>query len=265
MAARLLKAIRHPIRTARWLMPYDYSSPGLEKIPAGVESYFPNVVRTRSRNASVPHASRMDVRFPVVGLLTWDEATILYNYGRMLRDKPFLEIGCWIGWSTVITGFSGTQISVIDPVLGGEPQGEACRDSLNRAGLSSQIKLHGGFSPEAIERFTPAGQKWSGFFVDGNHDGDAPTQDVSKCHHYAANDCVLLLHDMVMPPIRDALRWLQRNGWHVGIHCTTQVIGVAWRGNLNPIAHRPDPAVNWKREFAANWPELLDFDRLEPR
>jgi len=260
--SRLLKALRHPVQAARCLMPYDYSPPGLERLPESFPSYFPSVVRGRSINSFVPLTGRRDKRFPVVGLCTWDEATILYNYGLMLKEKPFLEVGCWIGWSTVALGLSGTELCVIDPVLGGEPQGQVCRDAIQQAGLSGKIQLHGGFSPQAIEQVARPGQKWSGFFVDGNHEGDGPVQDVAKCHEYAANDSILLLHDMVMTEVCAALRWLKNNGWHTGVHCTSQVIGVAWRGSLSPIRHVPDPSVDWERGFATYWPQVLEFQRI---
>src|SRR4051794_36128079 len=98
---RIVKAFRHPCLAWQWLNSYDYASPNLIPLPRVIETYFPHNVKQKTANARVPHTCRRDHRFPVVGLLTWDEATILYNYGLKFKDKPFLEIGCWVGWSTV--------------------------------------------------------------------------------------------------------------------------------------------------------------------
>jgi hypothetical protein len=259
---RIVKGLRNPRRAFRWLFPYDYSSPGLVPLPGEFESFFPHVHKRPSFNSNVPHRGRIDARFPSVGLCTWDEATILYNYGIMLRGKSFLEVGCWVGWSTVVLGISGTQVYVIDPVLDGEPQGNACRESIHLAGLDGKIDLHGGFSPQAIDQIFPPDKKWSAFFVDGNHDGDGPTQDVMKCHERGESDCIILMHDVVMPNVRSAFDWLGAHGWNIGVHYTTQMIGVAWRGSMKPIKHQPDPSVKWKQVFAELSPELLKYQQI---
>ena len=45
-----------------------------------------------------------------MGLMTWDENTLLYNYGKRLAGRDVLEIGCWIGWSTVALGLGGSAL-----------------------------------------------------------------------------------------------------------------------------------------------------------
>jgi hypothetical protein len=156
----------------------------------------------------------------------------------------------------------GAELTVIDPVLGGEPQGDACRDAVSRAGLTEAIRLHAGFSPEAINEIPVPEGGWAGFFIDGNHDGDGPMKDVAKCDQCAARDCIILLHDVVLSTVSPALQWLGNRGWNIAIHNTTQVVGVAWRGVATPVQHIPDPRINWRSGFAKYWPELNKFQSI---
>jgi hypothetical protein len=193
--------------------------------------------------------------------VSWDEATLLYNYGLKLQGKSVLEIGCWVGWSTIAWALSGVEVSVIDPLLDGAPQGDACRDSLKRAGLIDKVDLIPGYSPQAVQRLAQQGRRWSAFFVDGDHEGDAPLRDVMTCVGAAAEDCIILLHDMIYPDIARSLAWLCSQGWECGIHFTTQFVGVAWRGKVEIVEHVPDPRVDWKAILLEK-PYLTQFCRI---
>ena len=255
-------SIRNPVKYLKWLLPYDYAPKGCEKLPEVIETYFPNMRKIRSFNRTVPHTARIDHRFPSVGWVTWDEATILYNYGRMLAGKKMLEIGCWVGWSTVTLALSGLKLTVIDPVLENMPQGDACRDSLSKANQMDSVKLIPGYSPEKMFRLSEQGDSWEVFFIDGNHDGDGPLQDAQACAKLAPKDSLILLHDMIQPNIGDALRWLKDNGWQCGVHYTSMFIGVAWRGDLKPIKHVADPKIDWKSMVKQSYPHLLAFPQI---
>ena len=41
------------------------------------------------------------------------------------------------------------------------------------------------------------------------------------------------------------LQYLRRRGWNTMIYCTAQIIGVAWRGNVQPVNHYADPDIAW--------------------
>lgn len=183
----------------------------------------------------MPHFSRFDARFPSVGFVTWDEASLLYNYGLALKGRRMVEVGCWVGWSTVFLGLSGVELTVVDPLLEGAPQGDACRDSLARAGLSTRVQLVPGYSPKALIDLAAQGNRWDAFFIDGNHEDDAPLMDAKACTELAASDAIVLFHDLVQPNIAGALRWLLHHGWNCGIHRTALFMGVAWRGQLRRI------------------------------
>ena len=252
----LKRAAEDPLLFARNLRPYDYVAPGLEPPPALLANCFPAVIHRKSFNPNVPHTARIDARFPDVGLVTWDEASIIYSYGRMLRGKRFLEIGCWVGWSTVILGLSGVELTVIDPVLGGEPQGDACRVSIARAGLTGSVRLVPGCSPEAVAKLSSAGERWDGFFIDGDHVGDAPLRDAMVCAEVAGPNSIMLFHDLRLHNIGQALTWLEGHGWNCAAHYTSMFLGVAWRGTCTPLRHKHDPLVKWHKLVANSAPHL---------
>ena len=36
------------------------------------------------------------------------------------------------------------------------------------------------------------------------------------------------------------------NGWKTMVYQTAQMMGVAWRGDISPVRHRPDPTQTWR-------------------
>jgi hypothetical protein len=133
---------------------------------------------------------------------------------------------------------------------------------LKRAGLTDSVKLIPGYSPDKIIELSAIGESWEIFFIDGNHDGDAPLNDVKACAKLAPGDSVILLHDVIQPNIGNALLWLQENGWQCGVHYTAMFIGVAWKGDVGPIRHIADPRVDWKQLIKHQYPHLISFERL---
>lgn len=250
----------------RWLEHYtvarDYCAPGLVSLPSSILDYFPNCVRKPPLNILVPHYHRIDRRFPVVGFATWDEAAILYNYALRFRGLQFLEIGSWVGWTTLALALGGLRLTAVDPVFGGLPQGESCKGSLAKAGLLEHVEIVAGASPEVVNTLGSGGRKWSAFFIDGSHEGSAPLIDAQTCASVAEQDSIILFHDLALQNIGDALAWLQLQGWRCGVHYTTHFLGVAWRGRMEPLSHQPDPRVDWVWAIKRRWPQLLRFPSL---
>jgi glycosyltransferase involved in cell wall biosynthesis len=195
----------------------------------------------------VPHIWYADNRFPLMGFMNRDEATLLYNIALQFRGKGALEIGSWLGWSTCHVAMAGVTVDVIDPAHTDPGFRAIVEESLARCGVSAQVRLSGGRSPENVATLAAAtGRKWSLFVIDGDHDGPAPARDTAACLPYAADDCAFVLHDLASPDVADALRFLQGEGFHVLLYQTAQIMGLAWRGGVVPIAHVPDPEVAWQ-------------------
>ena len=107
------------------------------------------------------------------------------------------------------------------------------------AGGSSTTILVPETSPGSVIRLGEAGARWSFAFIDGDHDGDAPTRDALACAPYLETTAMVVFHDLVSPHVAAGLRALAAKGWNVMAYQTAQMMGVAWRGTIEPVAHSP--------------------------
>ena len=229
----------------------DYISPDLEVV--SLDAAFPNmIVGTKSSNMwpylrrEIGHHWYVDRRNPTVGFLSRDEAMLLFNIARRHFGKPCLEIGCWRGWSTAHMALGAGNLEVIDPVLADPEFREDVAQSLQRAGVGSSVVLHVGSSPDMVTQLSEeTGKRWSLVFIDGDHEGDAPRRDAEVVHRYAGEDAAILLHDLTSPHVATALAWLRDHGWTTAIYQTMQIMGIAVRGVVKPVAHLPDPRQRW--------------------
>ncbi len=230
----------------------DYISPGLKIIQ--LDACFPNLtIGDKQTNSwpylrrEIPHNWYVDKRQPTVGFLSRDEVHILYNTARQFSGKKALEIGCWLGWSACHLAAAGVQLDVIDPLLSRTEFYQSVQQSLTAAGVIQRVNLIAGYSPQKVEEVaTTMQQQWSLIFIDGNHNSPGPLQDAIICEKLAAKDAIILFHDLASPDVANGLAYFKQKGWNTMIYQTMQIMGVAWRGNVTPIPHQPDPQVNWQ-------------------
>lgn len=226
----------------------DYISPGLQVVRP--DASFPHM---RPGDAlhhpwkylrrDVPHFWYADERFPLMGFLNRDEATLLHNIALPWARKRALEIGSWLGWSTCHLALAGVTVDVIDPAHDDPSFRAIVEGSLACCGVAERVHLAGGGSPERIAEL---GRTWSLFFIDGDHEGSGPVRDVLACLPFAADDCAFVFHDLASPAVAAGLRLLADKGFHVVVYQTAQIMGMAWRGDVEPVAHVPDPEVAWQ-------------------
>jgi hypothetical protein len=62
---------------------------------------------------------------------------------------------------------------------------------------------------------------------------------------YLESTALALFHDLVSPHVAAGLRVFEDAGWRIMAYQTAQMVGVAWRGAVEPVAHRPDPEQSW--------------------
>lgn len=250
----------------------DYVSPNFALVMPDRE--FPEKI-LGDRNAcpwlylrrEVPHNWYVDRRIPTWGFVSRDEASILYNTALLFRGKKVLEIGCLMGWSACHLALAGIELDVVDPLLTNPEVFASVQTSLvgaNPASVEAQgngrIVMVAEASPEAVHKLARHRGEWSLFFIDGDHEGDAPLRDTMACEQYAAADAAMLFHDLSSPAVAAGLFYLHQRGWKVKLYHTAQIMGVAWRGNVEPVHHIPDPNVNWTipdhlLPIAQNFPE----------
>ncbi|MFB8794001.1 MAG: glycosyltransferase [Microcoleus sp.] len=238
------------------LPPGDYISPGFKIILP--DAYFPNMIVSDTQTCpwpylrrEIPHNWYVDRRAPSVGFLSRDEAHILYNTARQFQGKKALEIGCWLGWSACHLALAGVALDVIDPLLERDDIRQSVIDSiqgaLDASGVQTTVELIPGYSPQRVEEFAAQfNRKWSLIFIDGEHEGDGPLNDAIVCDKFAEKDAIILFHDLTAPDVAKGLDYLKQRGWHTIIYQTMQIMGAAWRGNVEPVKHQPDPNISWE-------------------
>ncbi|MGC2413561.1 MAG: class I SAM-dependent methyltransferase [Stellaceae bacterium] len=229
----------------------DYVSPGLARIR--LDDSFPNmIVGDRATTTwpylrrEIPHNWYVDRRQPLVGFVNRDEAHILYNSALRCPGRQ-LEIGCWLGWSACHLAAAASELDVIDPLLADPDIHGSVLASLRHAGFAERVRLLPGGSPAKV--FDLAGmerRRWSLIFVDGGHDRPAPLIDAKAAALVAADDALILFHDLASPEVAEGLDFLRVSGWNTIVYQTMQIMGAAWRGGIEPVRHIPDPSVAWR-------------------
>src|SRR5581483_2252108 len=228
--------------------PHDYTPPGLAVVRP--DACFPHMQPGdplrhpwKYLRRDVPHSWYADQRYPLMGFLNRDEAALLHNLALRFAGKRALEIGSWLGWSTAHLALAGVTLDVIDPAHEDPAIHASVEDSLSRCGVRERVRLHRGRSPESIAQL---GQTWSLFFIDGDHEAPSPLRDTIAALPHATHDCGFVFHDLAAPAVADALRFLRGKGFHTIVYQTAQIMGFAWRGNVVPVPHTPDPEVAWQ-------------------
>jgi glycosyltransferase involved in cell wall biosynthesis/predicted O-methyltransferase YrrM len=229
----------------------DYVSPGLVRIMP--DAAFPNLMIGDTSRITWPYLRRWvehnwytDRLHPHAGFINRDEAAILYNTGLMFAGKNCLEVGCWRGWSAVHLALATGALDVIDPILAEPEFLDTVTQSLRAAGVYDKVRLVTGSSPAAMDRLAAQGAKeWSLIFIDGDHEGEAPRLDAQAAMRHAAPDAIVLFHDLASPFVAAGLDAMRNAGWSTMIYQTMQIMGVAWRGDVEPVAHTPDPTIFW--------------------
>jgi len=233
------------------LQPQDYISSNLKGID--LAAAFPHRVQGDPSTCQwpylrreIPHPWYVDQRQPIIGFLSPDEAHILYNNALQFKGRSALEIGCWLGWSACHLAAAGVKLDVVDPLLQQPGIYQSVVNSLALAGVAETVNLVPGSSPDAIEMLGTKGKRqWSLIFIDGNHEDDGPLQDAIVCEKFAATDALIMFHDLAAPAVAKGLDYYRQKGWKTLVYQTMQIMGVAWRGNVQPVLHQPDPRVHW--------------------
>jgi hypothetical protein len=201
-----------------------------------LDHLFPNMIEADKSASTWPyfrrqidHPFRVDRRNPTVGFINRDEASILYSNARAFKGRSGIEIGAWRGWSTAYLVAAGVApLYVVEPLLAEADWRGEFEAVIRGVGGASSAILVPEKSPQAIVGLGEAGARWSFAFIDGDHDGEAPR------------------HDLVSPHVAAGLRALAAQGFNVMAYQTAQMMGVAWRGAIAPVAHKPDPAQHWQ-------------------
>ena len=155
-------------------------------------------------------------------------------------------------WSACHLALAGLLLDVVDPVLRDQGFLNAVRASLDAVGVLGSVNLIPGSSEEVSRLWREPGarsgavagvapRKWSFVFIDGDHEAPSPLRDAQICESLLEDDALVRLHDLAAPAAAEGLSAFRSRGWQTLIYQPTQIMGVAWRGNVQPVKHRPDP------------------------
>ena len=231
---------------------YDYVPPGLEN--PGLLPYFdslteadPTTVKWPYLRYRTPHIWRVDRRSssPVqIGIVSYEEAVLIFNLAKQFAGRRALEIGCHLGWVSAHLLAAGVELDIIDPALGQSARVAAVKSTLDGIPGRRGYNLWAGFSPSVVPAVrSTSSDPWSLVMVDGNHEGDAPKLDALAVAGHCAVDAVVIFHDLFSPHVANGLLALKEKGWKTCVYNTMQVVGVAWRGDVQLVDHIADPNV----------------------
>lgn len=177
---------------------------------------------------------------------TVSEAMLMHHVARLSQPGYALEIGSYIGWSSahLASGLTRCALTCVDPFLetGGPGAGQASaaeaayrrfQQNMARAGVADKVRLTRGKSPDVIPAVSE-GISWDFVFVDGWHLQGQPVRDVAGVLPFVSAGAVMLLHDLWIADVRDALLYLVGRGWSYRIFDTANYLTVLWRGTAPP-------------------------------
>jgi hypothetical protein len=185
------------------------------------------------------------------GMWTHDEAAILYNVAAGCQGD-WCDIGAHTGWTGAHIGRAlsdGYSVICVDPLLKNDEVSRRCLEHLN------SVYIDGGINGStSLEYFEDGADPFEGFCIDGDHEPGKPLEDATNAAKHLAETGVIIFHDFIGQPVREAVQYLMAQGFHCRVYKTPHMVACCWRGGFVPPDHVPDP----------NLPDLFarcpDFD-----
>lgn len=173
--------------------------------------------------------------WPDCGYLTHDEAAILYHWALALPG-PWVDIGARLGWSTAHIAVSGNVVFAVEPELYLDTFFQRFSDNMRES--STRV---GRCPCKSKDVLLPQGIV--GALIDGDHDDPNPFNDAQLLFPRMAARCAILFHDYMGPSVWGAAKALVQQGFRYRVYWTPNMMCVCWRGDIEPVEHRPDPHV----------------------
>lgn len=197
------------------------------------------------------------------GLWTHDEAAILFNVAQRLGGS-WIDIGAHTGWTSKhINWSSNSAVMCVDPMLAVP---EFRRRFLDNTGLPVRwiYPKPSSIYPKPSSEFfhdVMGNIEVQGVCVDGDHSEGKPLEDAINSAKHLAETGVIMFHDGVGRPVREAVEYLQSIGFKTRAYFTPHLVFCCWRGDFAPPDHEPDPEV--KRQLLDGRFRDFDFTRCE--
>jgi predicted O-methyltransferase YrrM len=167
---------------------------------------------------------------PHCGFISVQESEALF---RVAGEYPGLwtEIGSHVGWSAAVIASAGCDVKMVDPAYADpeSPAKQRAYDNFARAKL-----LRRGFhvGEISLKYFTSEGScdKSMGFFIDGDHGWPNPLYDAICAWARLGERGVIVLHDFVGEPVKEAVRYLKEQGMRIEIFEGMQGLAICRKG-----------------------------------
>lgn len=198
------------------------------------------------------------------GLWTRDEAAILWTCAEEARiEGSWLDIGCHTGWTTFqLRSASYDYVDAVDPMLGTvqDPETFGPRFWGNVSTLSGCITAYAETSNEFFAKRLPD-LPYTGVVIDGDHEPGKPLEDTKNAVRHLTDPGVIIFHDFIGAPVREAVTWLMDQGFKARVYWTPHMVACCWRGDFTPPDHVGDPRINWTPHLH-QMKKDFDFGRL---
>jgi predicted O-methyltransferase YrrM len=184
------------------------------------------------------HVHLHDVDFDTeCGYVSAQEARLLYAIAASRMPGRWIELGSHTGWSAAHVAAAGWYVTAVDPRFAEPDFRRRASENLDRAGASGRVVLTASTSEERLTQSQEKRLHFSGAFVDGDH--EHPLRDAQLLLPWLSEQAVVVFHDHVGQPVRDAVAWLAEQGFHVRVYDTSREMAVCWRGGWEPPELQP--------------------------
>ena len=238
-----------PNRAFPWKARYDFrppefDTPDLFALFPHLEDTDPATCPDPRLRRKVPHIWRTDTREAsrATGVVSVEEAAVLFATASTRAGRPALEIGSHFGWSTAHLLAAGLVVDAIDPAFGDPARFSQVSESLTEWQQDHRVRLWAGYSPNILPAVAGTRDEPYAFaFIDGLHSEDGPVNDVLGVEPFLSEDAMLVFHDLTFSDVATAVRLVKSKGWNVRVYNTMQVMAAAWKSGPPPPEYRGDP------------------------
>jgi predicted O-methyltransferase YrrM len=189
------------------------------------------------------------------GFLNRDEAAILYQCAKQIGGL-WLDIGAHTGWTALHMAAAGAHVVALEPMFANDEFRVRAQRNIDRARMYNKILLKPVTSRMYFEHST---EGFDGVMIDGDHCWMNPLQDAVWAFKHLMPRGVILLHDFIGGPVREATKYLMCEGMKCRIYCaSSQLLAVCWQGDFTPPDYTPDSSIDWekvKEPLAASNPD----------
>lgn len=184
------------------------------------------------------------------GFWTHDEAAILWECAARSRGQ-WLDIGSHTGWTTAHVLSSGSRCIGVDPMYTNPMFRERASYNLAPFKQNHRWALVEYTSAEYFERCS---WMFNGVVIDGDHEPGMPLADAQSATRHLLTNGVILFHDFIGRPVREAVEWLMNNGFQARVYETPHMVAACWKGDFLPPDHVSDSNLPNLRERCPEFP-----------